>query len=51
MELIQFWLKLYEEMGVQDLLMECFRVSQDQLIYAYDSWMLGTPAIVAKDQM
>lgn len=49
--LIKFTLKLYEAYSLTDILYECFRVSDGQLYYCYDTWMRGTLEIVTNNNL
>ena len=42
-------LKWENEFGIKDILMECLRVSNDHLIYMYDTWMKSSQEILQEN--
>lgn len=50
-ELIKFCVKMYESHGIEDILYECFRISDGKIYYCYDSWMKSTYEIVAHNSL
>lgn len=43
--------RVYEDMGVGDVMLECLRVGEGRLWYCYDTWMRGSLEIVRGNKM
>lgn len=51
LELLKFCLRIYVENGVDDLVMECFRVWEGKIWYNWDTWMHGSMEVVKQNNL
>lgn len=51
MEVVRVSVSLFTDFGIQDLIIDCFRVGDGKLVYCYDTWMKNTSEIVGSNNL